>query len=101
MPADRPRRSHHCAAGAGGVRARPPCPSRAHDCAAEVRGHLDPTDHAAVDEVIRHYYALADELSADSSPTAPGAKPLTSCLGPPAHCHRADAQQYDDAIVIV
>ena len=36
---------------------------------AEVRGQLDPTDHAAVDEVIRHYYALADELSAASRGT--------------------------------
>jgi hypothetical protein len=34
-------------------------------------------------------------------PTAPGAKPPTSCLGPRPHCHLADAQQYDAATVIV
>jgi hypothetical protein len=48
---------------------------------AQVRGQLDPTDHAAVDEVIRHYYALADELSARSSPSEsgrPGQLPVIS-----------------------
>jgi hypothetical protein len=40
---------------------------------AQVRGQLDPTDHAAVDEVIRHYYALADELITALIVAQPGA----------------------------
>lgn len=38
---------------------------------------------------------------AAATPTAPGAKPLTSCLGPRPHCHLADAQKYDAATIIV